>query len=332
MRAVLCEDWCDFDDLKLTEIAPPPMRPGGVRIRTHFAGISFAVSLVVAGRYQRRPPLPFAPGTEVAGEVLEVADGVARCKPGDRVVASVDWGGFAEQVVAAEENVFVLPDGLPLEDAVPVPMAYGTSYGAVVWRAELKPGQSMLVHGAAGGVGLAAVEIGKALGAAVIASASTDEKRALLKERGADAVLDSRETRFRETVRDLTGGRGVDVVFDPIGGAVFHESLRALAVGGKLVTIGYASGEIPQIGINLLLLKNIGVMGFNWGGYVGWGPVDERKRYASEVKAAMDRLFAWWREGRINPTVHRRFDLAQFREAMAEVRERRSVGRVVLEP
>ncbi|MCG8690728.1 MAG: NADPH:quinone oxidoreductase family protein [Minwuiales bacterium] len=330
MRCVLCEDWCDYDDLMVTETDPPPMRPGGVRIRIRFAGVSFATTLVVSGRYQRKPPLPFVPGTEVAGEVIECADGVNRCKPGDRVFAMIDWGGYAEQVVAAQENVHVLPDGLDLEAAVALPSSYGTSYGALVWRAKLTRGERLLVHGAAGGVGLAAVEIGKALGATVYAVAGGSDKVAALRDRSADAVIDGRAEDFRTRVKELTDGEGVDVVFDPVGGEVFDNSLRCLADDGRLLTIGYTSGAIPTIPANQLLLKNVAVMGFNWGQYVGWGLKDERRRYADRTAAAMAALVAWWQAGKLHPTIHARFPLEDFRTAMAEVRNRRAIGRVVL--
>lgn len=332
MRALLCERWGAFEDLAIAEVAPPPMRPGGVRIQTRFAGLSFATQLVVAGTYQRKPPLPFVPGTEVAGEVLECAPDVSRCKPGDRVAAVVDWGGHAEQVVAADVNCFVLADDLPLDAAPALPISYGTAFGALVWRAGLKAGERLLVLGAAGGVGLAAVEIGKALGAKVVAVAGGAAKLAALAARGADWTIDGGDGDFRDRVRELTGGAGVDVAFDPIGGDAFHRALRCLAIDGRLLTIGYASGEIPKIGANLLLLKNVAVMGFNWGQYVGWGPVDERRRYGEAVAAAMATLGEWWAAGTIRPTVHARFDLAEFRAAMAEVRGRQAIGRVVLIP
>ena len=332
MRALLCERWCEFDELVVTEIEPPAMRPGGVRIRTRFAGLSFATTLVVAGRYQRKPPLPFVPGTEVAGVVVECADGVERCKPGDRVAAVIDWGGHAEQVVADAVNCFVIPDGLALDGAVALPISYGTAYGALAWRAGLAVGERLLVLGAAGGVGLAAVEIGKALGAEVIAVATGEAKCQVLEQRGADAVIDGAEEDIRARVQAITEGRGVDVAFDPVGGETFHRALRCLGLGGRLLTIGYAGGEIPTIGANLLLLKNVSVMGFNWGQYVGWGPVDERHHYARPVAEAMATLTEWWTAGTIRPTVHARFDLAEFVVAMAEVQTRRAIGRVVLVP
>lgn len=330
MRAVICKDWCAFDDLRLGTATLPEMRGGGVRIAIEYAGVSFATTLVVAGEYQRKPPLPFIPGTEIAGVVLECADGVTKCKPGDRVLAPIDWGGYAEQVVASEHNVQVVPDGLPLDAAVALCISYPTSFGGLCWRANLARDETLLVHGAAGGVGLAAVEIGRAIGANVIAVANGDEKQKVLKERGIDHVIETKG--FRDRVDEITSGEGVDVVFDPVGGSVSRPSISTLRPGGRLVTIGYAAGEIPTVGFNILLVKNVSVMGFNWGEYVGWSPNDRRAEHAGAVAGMMDTLFGWWQEGKISPSVHARFDLTEFREAMNEVRNRRAIGRVVIQP
>ena len=330
MRAVICEDWCDFDDLTLGSAPEPEMRPGGVRIAIEYTGVSFATTLVVAGKYQRKPPLPFIPGTEVAGTVLECAEGVTKCKPGDRVLAPIDWGGYAEQVVASEHNVQVVPDGLPLDAAVALCISYPTSFGGLCWRANLRPDETLLVHGAAGGVGLAAVEIGQAIGAQVIAVASSAEKQQMLRDRGVAHVIDS--DGFRDKVEDITSGEGLDVVYDPVGGPVSRPSISCLKPGGRLVTIGYAAGDIPTVGFNLLLIKNVSVMGFNWGEYVGWGPVDRRAQFAADVEGLMATLFDWWQAAKISPSVHAQFDLSEFREGMQEVRGRRAIGRVVLTP
>ena len=331
MRAVLCEGWCEFDDLKLIEMPRPEMKPGHVRLKVLYAGVSFATTLVVAGRYQRKPLLPFAPGTEIAGEVIEVADGVTRCKPGDVVYGAIDWGGYAEEAVVPAVNLHVLPagqsGGLAADAAPALAISYPTSYGGLVWRADLQPDEWLLVHGAAGGVGLAAVEIGLALGAKVIGVASSTEKRAVVESRGATAINGED---LKAQVMDISGG-GVDVVYDPVGGSVARPSISCLKPDGRLVTIGYAGGEIPAIGFNILLVKNISVMGFNYGEYVGWGLVDRREEYAPRVDAAQKQLLDWWQAGKIEPTVHARFPLEQFREAMAEVQNRKAIGRVVLE-
>ncbi|MDF1720449.1 MAG: NADPH:quinone oxidoreductase family protein [Minwuia sp.] len=332
MRAVVCREWMPFDELELGELPVPEMRAGAVRIRIDACGISFATGLVVQGKYQRKPPRPFAPGTEVVGTVIECADDVSRCKVSDLVMAFIDWGGSATEAVVWEGQAYQVPEGLSAVDAIPLLSSYGTSYGALVERAELKAGQTVLVHGAGGGVGLSAVEIAKDIGATVIARAGTEEKRDWVRQRGADHVLDSRDPDFRDTVLDLTDGRGVDVVYDPLGGDVFHQSLRCMDMGGRLLTIGYASGDIPQLGINLLLLKNITVMGFNWGTYWGWTPADERVRLTPERDRVMAGLNDLWARGAIQPKIHATYPLAQFRELWADIKERRAVGRVVLLP
>jgi NADPH2:quinone reductase len=328
MRTVLCTEWCDYDDLALTEAPRPAMQQGHARVAVRYAGVSFATTLVVAGKYQRKPPLPFAPGTEIAGEVVEVADGVTRLKPGDKVYGAIDWGGYAEEAVVPAVNLHVLPGGLPLDASVALAISYPTSYGGLVWRANLQSGERLLVHGAAGGVGLAAVEIGVALGAEVIGVASSTEKRAVIESRGA-AAIDGSE--LKNQVMAASGGAGVDVVYDPVGGDLARETLSCLRPDGRLVSIGYAAGGIPEIGYNILLVKNISVMGFNYGEYVGWGLVDRRDEYAPRIDAAQAQLLAWWRDGRIQPTVHACLPLEQFREAMAEVQDRRAIGRVILE-
>lgn len=330
MRALLCESWRPFDQLEIKEIPEPPLRPRGVRIRVAGAGVSFATQLVVAGKYQRKPPLPFVPGTEVVGTVLDAAPDAKAPPPGTRVFAAVDWGGMAEIAIADDIHVIPIPDGLPLEPAVAFPISYPTAGAALLWRAKLQPGQWVLAQGAGGGVGLAALEIGKAIGARVIARAGKTKHEMLL-ARGADLVLDS-ALPFRDAVREATGGAGADVVLDTLGDDAFDEGLRCLAEGGTLVTVGFAAGAIPTVAANILLLKNIVVAGVNWGTYVGWSPGDNRRLHAPRAHALWAQLMDWWRRGALRPELHAAFPLEQFREAMAEVRERRSAGRVVLVP
>jgi len=331
MRAVVCESWREFDELEIKEIPPPVLRAGGVRIRVEAAGVSFATQLVVAGKYQRKPPLPFVPGTEVAGLVIESAPDVADpLPPGTRVFAVVDWGGLAEEAVADAIHVVPIPTGLPLPPAIALPISYPTAAAGLMWRARVRPGDWVLVQGAAAGVGLAGVEIAQALGARVIARCG-QTKRAVPLARGAARVLDSAKP-FREAVLEATGGLGVNAVLDTLGGGTFDESLRCLQEGGTLVTIGFAAGGIPQVSLNLLLLKNIAVAGVNWGTYVGWSPGDNRQRYAARARALWDQLTAWWQDGRLRPQVHAALPLEAFREAMATVRSRDAIGRVVLLP
>jgi len=330
MRAIICESWRDFDALEVKDVPRPALRPHGVRIKVAAAGVSFATQLVVAGKYQRKPPLPFTPGTEIVGTVLEASPDADAPPPGTRVFAVVDWGGMAEEAIADDIHTIAIPDGLPLEPAIGFPISYPTAGAALLWRGKIKSGDWVLVHGAAGGVGLAAVEIAKACGAKVIARAGV-AKHDMLRARGADLVLDSAAP-FRDAVRAATGGRGVDCLVDIIGGPAFDESLRCLADGGNLVVVGFAGGGIPTLQTNILLLKNIGVVGVNWGTYVGWSPGDGRRDYAPAARALWQQLVAWWQAGALKPEIHAAYPLEQFREAMAEVSARRSAGRVILRP
>lgn len=328
MRALLCRQWCEFKDLRIEEVPAPSLRPGCVRLHVAYAGLGFAISLVVAGKYQRKPPLPFVPGTEVTGTVIEVGAGVTRFKPGDRVLAILDWGGFADEAIATEETVYPLPADLALASSTHLAISSATAYGALVWRARLAPGETLLVHGAAGGTGLAAVELGKQLQARVIACASSEQKRAIAKAHGADLVLPYRD--FRERVKEFTRGRGADVVFDPVGGDVFDASLRCIAPEGRILPIGFAGGRVPQIPANILLVKNVAVLGFNFGTYVGWGLTDERRAHAPKVQAMMAQLFDWARSGKLRPTLSHCFDLPRYAEAMEVMLARGSSGKVAL--
>ena len=329
MRALLCRQNCEWDELEIADVAPPPMMTMGVRIAVEYASVSFAMSLQVAGRYQRTYPLPFTPGTEVAGVVQEVAAGVTQVKPGDRVLAIVDWGGLAEQVVTPAYTVYPVPDGLPLNPGIHLPNAYGTACGALEWRGKLMPGETLLVLGAAGAVGSAAVELGRVLGAQVIAAASSEQKRSFALQHGAHQAVSYED--MREAVKQATGGEGADLVYDPVGGSAFDTALRCVATFGRIVTLGYPSGTVPQVPANLLLVKNIAVIGHNMGLYYGWGPVDQRALYEERMRAMMDDLFTWTLEGRLHPHVSHCLPLAEFREAMRLVREREAQGKVIMD-
>ena len=329
MLGVVCHAPADYETLSVERLPRPPMRPHGVRIATHFAGVSFATTLVTARKHQTKPPFPFVPGTEVSGIVTECAPEVTRLRVGERVCASPDWGGHAEEVVALEHNVFRLPDSLPLDVAVQMPLSYGTAYGALVWRARLQPGETLLVFGASGAVGLAAVEVGKALGAVVIACVGTPEKADFARRHGADhALLNDREDLAGE-IRRLTGGRGIDVTFDPVGGFAFDVAMKVAAGLGRIVLIGFAAGQWPSIPGNILLVKNIDVLGFYFGRYI-WDSVVPRVPWDREVAQAFDALFAWHTEGRLRPSASHIFALTEFRAAMRAVIERRGIGKVVL--
>ncbi|MBT5107165.1 MAG: NADPH:quinone oxidoreductase family protein [Rhodospirillaceae bacterium] len=332
MRGVLVEEWTEFEKLRLAECPRSALQPRQVRIRTQAAGVSFATSLVVSGNYQRKPPLPFVPGTEIAGIVTEVADGVTRFKVGDRVASVIDWGGLAEETPAFEVNTFKIPDSLEFHKAICFTNSYGTSYAALMWPHLLRveAGQTLLVHGAAGGVGVAAVEIGKILGATVIATAGSAEKLDIVRDHGADHAINYREGPFREQVLELTNGRGADAIYDPVGGEVFEQSLRCIAPEGRIMPVGFAAGTIQQIPANILLVKNITVCGLNMGYYNGWSPDDVRDKYADRMAAMMAQLFAWYDEGRLKPRVSATFALDDFQQAMAMVLGRKAQGRVAV--
>lgn len=330
MRAVICESYRDYDDLEIMDVpVPGPIGAEDVRIAIKVSGVSWATTLMVAGKYQRKLPTPFAPGAEVAGEVLE-AGAESGFRAGQRVFAVLDFGGYAEQVVVHARHVFEIPEGRPMQEGVPVPMSWMTAYGGLVWRAGIKPGDKVMVHGAAGGVGLPAMEIARVMGCETFAVVRGEAKAAYWRAAGADHVIDSTHVNFRDYVAEATGGRGVDVVYDTVGGEVLHRSLRCLADDGRHVVIGFVGGDIAQVPSNILLLKNISVCGLNMGQYVGWGVVDERARFAPMYRAGVAQLTEWWAEGRIAPKIHAALPLERFREAMGLVTGREAIGRVVL--
>jgi NADPH2:quinone reductase len=332
MKAMICHKWGGPDDLRLEDVSRPPLKSGQVRIKTRAAGVSFAQTLVIAGKYQRKPPLPFAPGTEVTGVVIEADPACKRVKVGDEVMAVLDWGALAEEAVAAEIHVFAKPKNVGFVEAIPLVISYPTSAAALTWpmALDVRKGQTLLVHGAAGGVGVAAIEIGKILGATVIATAGGARKVAFAKAHGADHVIDYSMHGFRDEVLKLTGGRGVDRIYDPVGGDVFVQSLRCLAVEGRICPIGFASGTIPQIPANILLVKSIAVMGFNFGYYVGWSPHDARFEEADKIFALMERLRGWAEAGQLRPHVDRTYRLEEVPTALKALLERSVLGRIAV--
>ncbi len=331
MKAVVCRA-LGIEHAALEDVAPPPLTADGVRIRVASAGVSFANLLVIEGKHQNRRDPPFTPGTEVAGTVVECGPDVRVVKAGDRVVAGTRSGGFADEVVAPESNVFRLPDQVGFDAAVHFPTIYGAAFGALAWRASLGAGETLLVHGAAGGSGLAAIEIGVQLGARVVAVAATDAKIAAVREHGAHEVIDTRAGGFRDAVLALTDGRGADVIFDPVGGGVFDESLRCIAPEGRLIPMGFASGSIPSVPANLILVKNVTVIGIYWGYYMGWARHRPPPSVPPKVRAAFDQLLTWTVEGRLRPRTWRAYRLAAFRDALAAISGRDVIGRVVLNP
>ncbi|MFN4088770.1 MAG: NADPH:quinone oxidoreductase family protein [Alphaproteobacteria bacterium] len=332
MRAVLCRDAGGIDSLKVEDVPAPEMIPGGVRIAVEAAGVSFANLLVIAGRHQNKPPNPFVPGTEIGGRVVEVAEGVTHLRPGDRVCAGLPWGGFAEEAVVDGDNVFRIPDTLGFDAATQFPTIYATAYGALTWRSRLHPGEVLLVHGAAGASGLAAVEVGKALGATVIATAGSAAKLAVAREHGADHGIDHTKADFRDAVLDLTNGRGADVIFDPVGGDVFDRSLRCIAPEGRIIPMGFASGRIPQLPVNLALVKNIDVIGVYWGYYMAWGKTRAPDARRARVRDLYAEMFALFEQGKFAPLTWRALPLDRFAEALRLVENRSVMGKIVLLP
>ena len=330
MRAVICRKYGTVKDLTMEDVEPPAMDNDGVRIRVRASGVSFAAGLVIAGKYQRKPPLPFIPGTEVAGEVIEVGNEVRDFREGDHVFATIDWGGWADQVIAKSFLTHPIPDGLNFAQATLLSLSYPTSYAALIWKAGVCDTDWVLVNGATGAVGLAAVEVAKARGARVIAAASTAEKRKLVTEHGADAAISY--TGLRESVKEITAGRGANIVFDPIGGDIFMESLAAADRGGRLITIGYASGIIPKPSLNLLLVKHMSIIGLNYGTYVGWSPGEDGRAYIKSNLAMHADIRSMIQANQLRPIAHTRFPLDQFSNAYTAVETRLSVGKVVLEP
>jgi NADPH2:quinone reductase len=322
MRAILCRTLGDdLSNLTLEDLPPPPLGPGDLRIATHAAGVNFADSLIVAGKYQEKPPLPFVPGFEIAGTVAEIGAGVEGFAAGDRVMALTGSGGFADEAVVPAESAFRIPDAMGFEAAAGFPIAYGTSHGALDWRAHLQPGEILLVHGAAGGVGLTAVEIGKAMGATVIATASSAAKLDIARGRGADHLIDSNDD-VQARIKELLGERRVDVAYDPVGGSAFDASLRTIAWEGRILVIGFAGGTVPQIPANILLVKNCSVIGFYWSSY--------RSRQPALLRQSFATLLGWVADGRLRPLVSEMIPLDHAIEAIGRLKSRQATGKLVL--
>lgn len=324
MLAVVCPVLGGPELLELREVPDPAPGPGEVRIRVRAAGVNFADTLVIQGCYQEKAALPLVPGLEVAGEIDRLGPAVEGLALGQRVLALLDRGGFAEQAIARACDVVEIPNSLDFATAAGLGVTYGTAYGALVWRAGLRAGEWLLVHGAAGGVGLAAVECGKALRARIIATARGTDRAAVALAHGADHALDSDDPALAASIKEITGGRGADVAFDPVGGTMFEAALRTVAWEGRIVLIGFASGTVPQIPANRLLVKNAAALGFYWGSY--------RRHDPARVQAAFAILLDWHRAGLIRPLVDTRLPLARASEALRLLLERKATGKIVLEP
>jgi len=323
MRAVICRAWGAIDALTLQDVDSPTPGSGQVVIDVKATGVNYADSIMVAGRYQTKPPLPFSPGLETAGVVARCGDGVTRYRPGDRVMAILASGGFAEQAVADDVETFAIPDSMPFDDAGAFPIAYLSSHVAIRWQARLEAGETMLVLGAAGGVGLTAVEIGKAMGARVIAAASTAEKLAVSRERGADAVVNYAEEKLTDRVMALTDGKGADVCFDPVGGDLFDAALSSLGWGGRILLIGFVGG-VPNIPANRLLVKHRAALGSSLR-YFRWHAPDKLQRSVEE-------LLRWYEGGQLQPCVTHRLPLERSADAIRLLTDRKAHGKIVVMP
>ncbi len=324
MKAVVCKAWGLPETLVVEDLPERTAAPGEVVIDVMAAGVNFPDVLVIQNKYQFKPELPFTPGNELAGVVRAVGEGVTHLKAGDRVFAYVAHGAFAQQASVPANTVLKMSDELDFDTAAALTLTYGTSHHAVVDRAQLKAGETMLVLGAAGGVGLAAIEIGKAIGARVIAAASTDEKLAICREHGADECINYSTEDLREGIKRLTGGKGPDVVYDPVGGGYTEPAFRSIAWRGRYLVIGFANGEIPKLPLNLPLLKGASVVGVFWG--------DFARREPAHHVAAMDELMQWHREGKIRPHISATYALADTPNALNDMASRKVTGKIVIHP
>jgi NADPH2:quinone reductase len=319
MRAAIVREWGRLEPGELPR--PKPGR-GEVLIAVEAAGVNFADTLMVSGKYQEKFTLPFAPGLEAAGLVAECGPGVARFKPGDAVMAVPNIGGFAEFVTAAESDAFAVPQGMDFAVAAGFPVIYGTAHLALTHHLRLKAGETLVVHGAGGGAGLAAVECGKALGAVVIATAGSRAKLDLAQAHGADHAIDYSSEDLRLRIKEIAGGEGADAVFDPVGGDAFDASMRSTKWGGRIAVIGFASGRVPQIPANILLVKNIAVHGVFWGSY--------RKRRPDLIAAEFAELAGWYAAGKLKPHISDRVPLAEAARALGLLTSRKARGKVVV--
>ena len=323
MRAVVCRAWGEVEDLKVEEVPPPTPGPGEVLIDVRATAVNYADALLVAGRYQTKPALPFSPGLETAGVVAACGAGVTRFSPGDRVMAVLAYGGLAEQAVASEAETFAIPAGMSFDEAGAFPIAYISSHVALRWQGRLEAGETLLVLGAAGGVGLTAVEIGKAMGARVIAGASTAEKLAAARDRGADDLVNYATEKLTERVMALTADKGADVCFDPVGGDLFDAALSALGWGGRILLVGFVGG-VQQIPANRLLVKHRAALGSSLR-YFRWHAPDKLRRSVEE-------LMRWYGEGKLRPLISHRLPLERSVDAIRLLTERKAYGKVVVVP
>jgi len=323
MRAVVCEAWGGPELLVVKELPAPQAKPGDVVVKIHAAGVNFPDVLIIQKKYQVQPELPFIPGAEIAGEVTAVGDGVTGLRVGDRVAALCSVGGFAGEIAIEAGKCIKIPDALSYDVAAGFMLAYGTSWHAVRDRAALQPGETMLVLGAAGGVGLSAVEIGKAIGARVVAAASSDEKCAICREHGADEVINYASEDLREAIK-RTCGKGPDVIYDPVGGKYTEAAFRSIGWRGRHLVIGFADGNIPALPLNLALLKGASLVGVFWGEFA-------RREPANNMKGVSEML-GWMKEGKIKPLISKTYSLDEAPQALVDMAARKVTGKIVIRP
>lgn len=324
MKALLCKTFGPPEDLVVENVADLTPSENDAIVRVHAAGVNFPDVLIIQNKYQFKPDLPFSAGGECAGVVESVGSNVKNVKPGDKVIAFTGWGAFAQQVRADSRALIPMPPDLDFITGASFVLTYATSYHALKDRAALKAGETLLVLGASGGVGLAAIEIGKAIGAKVIAAASTAEKLAVCKEHGADELINYSSEDLRARLKDITGGKGVDVIYDPVGGDFTEAAFRSIAWRGRLLVIGFANGEIPKLPLNLALLKGASIVGVFWGDYTKREPMNN----ITDLRT----LLGWLKEGKLRPHIAGQFPLERGAEAIRQLMDRKVSGKLVITP
>ncbi|MAI02483.1 MAG: NADPH:quinone oxidoreductase [Rickettsiales bacterium] len=322
MKAIVCNEWCRPEDLKVSEIDKPILDDNSVRVEVHAAGVNFPDVLIVQGKYQYKPPFPFSPGSEVSGIISEVGSNVKSLNIGDRIMAVTGHGAFAEEICISENKVTKIPEEMDFITAASMSLTYGTSAYALYQRANIQENDIILIHGATGGVGITALEISKATGAKVIATASTDEKLKVAKEYGADYCINYSQNEFKEKVKEITNGKGANIIYDPVGGDVFNQSLRCIAWDGRILIIGFASGTIASAPTNLPLLKNCSIVGVFWGAW--------RDRDPSGHNLNMKKILTFWKEKKIRPKVSKVFSLEDTKHALKALVNREIIGKAVI--
>ncbi len=324
MKAILCTHFGTPDELEFADIPPPAAGPGEAVVRVKAAALNFFDLLIIAGKYQHKPPFPFSPASEFAGIVESIGPGVTEFSPGDRVIGSTGWGAARESLAASTKQLVKIPENLDFEQAAGLTVTYATTLYGLRERGGLKSGETLVVLGASGGVGLAAIEIGKIIGARVIACASSEEKLAFARSHGADETVNYASEDLRDALKRLGGTRGIDVVYDPVGGAYAEPALRSLGWEGRYLVIGFAAGEIPKIPLNLVLLKSCDIRGVLWGGWTLREPQGQR--------ALMNDIVRWCAEGKLSAHVHAVYPLAETANALKTIADRKVMGKIVLRP